>query len=178
MCAILENIKSSGEDIRQPLGAVRTRFSYLSLNTTIKMLYTLWRKGIDAHTLQQLTVSKLVPIHRQHAPTVNRDGIGESLWTPRLQKRQALSGYLVHAFPADTCRARSPFIRPWCIIRDTCDCCCALKGALFCVFWLCGNPDSYLVSEESQWATKEQLVELEFRWHRERTPNTIPELLT
>lgn len=154
MWASLENIKSSGEDIRLNLRAVRTRFCYLSLSTTVKMLYELWRKGIDAHVPRQPNVSKLVPIHRQHAPSVNRGGAGELLWTPCLQKWQALSGTLY--MPVLLTPAQSSFIRPWCIIKNVCGCCYTLTGPVFYIFLALQEPKvSNLLTERlSVWAPK------------------------
>lgn len=107
MWAILENIKSGGEDVRLNLQALITRFSYLSPHTTIKMLDKLWRKGIDAHSPKQMNVSKLVPIHHQRALWVSRYDTGEWLLAPCLQKWQAVSWPLVRTCPPDNSRALS-----------------------------------------------------------------------
>lgn len=48
MRSILENIESSGEDVRLNLQALITHFRDLSPHTTVKILYKWWRKGIDA----------------------------------------------------------------------------------------------------------------------------------
>lgn len=121
---------------RLNLRALITRFSYLSPSTTIKMLYKLWRKGIDAHSPKQMNVSKLVPIHRQRALSVNRYGIGESLLVPCLQKWQATSVHLVHT---DNCRAQSPFIRPWCIVMMLVTAVALWKGHHFVSFGFAGT---------------------------------------